>query len=100
MAKKSHIARDKKRLTKVAVFGEKRKKLRLEIIKETDYDKREALSDKLNGMSRDSSSIRVRGRCQCCGRPRGVYRKFGLCRLCLRGVVLMGMVPGVRKASW
>lgn len=100
MAKKSHIARDEKRQRMVTKFGEKRAKLRVAIVNESDYDKRELLLDKLNTMPRDSSPIRVRGRCQSCGRPRGVYRKFGLCRCCLRKAVLMGLVPGIRKASW
>jgi len=44
----------------------------------------------------------VRGyiRCQRCGRSRAVYRKFGLCRICLRVMVHAGEVPGVTKASW
>lgn len=100
MAKKSHIARDDKRQRMVVKFGEKRTKLREAIVKEDDYDKREVLLDKLNAMPRDSSHVRVRGRCQSCGRPRGVFRKFGLCRCCLRVAVLMGLVPGIRKASW
>ena len=43
---------------------------------------------------------RVRNRCNRCGRPRAVYRKFGLCRVCLREMANKGEVPGVRKASW
>ena len=45
--------------------------------------------------------FKVRGytRCQRCGRPRAVYRKFGLCRICLRDLTLNGEVPGVTKAS-
>jgi small subunit ribosomal protein S14 len=39
-------------------------------------------------------------RCQRCGRPRAYYRKFGLCRICLRQLVHAGEVPGVTKASW
>ena len=39
-------------------------------------------------------------RCQKCGRPRSVFRKFGLCRICLRGMVHAGEIPGVTKASW
>ncbi|MDD5529244.1 MAG: type Z 30S ribosomal protein S14 [bacterium] len=39
-------------------------------------------------------------RCQLCGRPRGVYQKFGLCRICFRQLALRGQIPGVRKASW
>lgn len=44
--------------------------------------------------------VRQYNRCQRCGRPRGYYRKFGLCRICLREMALAGLVPGVRKASW
>ncbi len=44
----------------------------------------------------------VRGytRCTKCGRPRSVYRKFGLCRICLRDMALRGELPGVTKSSW
>ncbi len=45
-------------------------------------------------------STRENSRCQRCGRPRAVYRKFGLCRVCLRELALRGELPGVRKASW
>ena len=43
---------------------------------------------------------RVIRRCGLCGRPRAVYRKFGICRICLRNRALLGEVPGMRKASW
>ena len=39
-------------------------------------------------------------RCKRCGRSRAYYRKFGLCRICLREMVHAGEVPGVTKASW
>ncbi len=44
----------------------------------------------------------VRGytRCQRCGRPHSVYRKFGLCRICLREIAHQGLIPGVKKSSW
>ena len=44
--------------------------------------------------------VRVRNRCLRCGRPRGYFRRFQLCRICLRELALEGMIPGVRKASW
>jgi small subunit ribosomal protein S14 len=44
--------------------------------------------------------IRIQMRCKLCGRPRGVYRKFGICRICFRDMATMGLLPGVRKASW
>lgn len=45
-------------------------------------------------------SVRQRNRCKVCGRPRGYYRKFDLCRVCLRKLALEGQVPGVTKSSW
>jgi small subunit ribosomal protein S14 len=45
-------------------------------------------------------STKLRRRCQLCGRPRAVYRKFGLCRICFRQMADQGLIPGVRKASW
>jgi small subunit ribosomal protein S14 len=45
-------------------------------------------------------AVRYRNRCRRCGRPRGYYRKFGLCRCCLRELALAGQLPGVTKASW
>lgn len=44
--------------------------------------------------------VRVRNRCNLCGRPRGYIRRFGLCRICFREQSLKGNVPGVVKASW
>lgn len=46
--------------------------------------------------------FKVRGytRCQLCGRPRAVYRKFRICRICFRNLANEGKIPGVKKASW
>ncbi|MBN1668115.1 MAG: type Z 30S ribosomal protein S14 [Anaerolineales bacterium] len=44
--------------------------------------------------------IRVRNRCQQCGRPRGYMRRFGLCRICFREMALKGQIPGAVKSSW
>jgi len=44
--------------------------------------------------------VRVRNRCKNCGRPRGYYRRFGLCRICLREFALRGEIPGLTKSSW
>ena len=43
---------------------------------------------------------RAKNRCQLCGRPRGYYRKFRICRICFRNLASRGEIPGVRKASW
>lgn len=45
-------------------------------------------------------STREYTRCQRCGRPHGVIRKFGLCRICLREMAYKGEIPGLKKASW
>jgi small subunit ribosomal protein S14 len=45
-------------------------------------------------------STRVIRRCRRCGRPRAFYRKFGVCRICLRDLAHEGAIPGLKKASW
>jgi small subunit ribosomal protein S14 len=49
---------------------------------------------------RPRDKIRIRLRCRLCGRPRAVYRKFGICRICFRDMASNGLIPGVKKASW
>ncbi len=44
--------------------------------------------------------VRAYSRCNRCGRPRAVYRKFGLCRICLRELAHQGVIPGMTKSSW
>ncbi len=44
--------------------------------------------------------VRKYSRCNRCGRPRAVYRKFGLCRICLRDLAHQGVIPGMTKSSW
>ena len=55
---------------------------------------------KLQLLPRNASPVRLRNRCSITGRPRGVYRKFGLGRSKLRDFIMAGEVPGVIKASW
>jgi small subunit ribosomal protein S14 len=45
-------------------------------------------------------STRKYNRCKRCGRPRAYFRKFGLCRICLREIAHQGLIPGVKKSSW
>ncbi len=54
--------------------------------------------DKVKMLPREK--IRIRLRCRMCGRPRAVYRKFGICRICFRDLASSGLIPGVQKASW
>ena len=44
--------------------------------------------------------VRNYTRCRRCGRPRAVFRKFGLCRICLRALAHEGAIPGMTKSSW
>jgi small subunit ribosomal protein S14 len=44
--------------------------------------------------------VRNYTRCRRCGRPRAVFRKFGLCRICLRTLAHQGVIPGMTKSSW
>ncbi|HEV2008209.1 MAG TPA: 30S ribosomal protein S14, partial [Burkholderiales bacterium] len=55
---------------------------------------------KLQKLPRNASPVRLRNRCALTGRPRGVYRKFGLGRSKLRDIAMRGEIPGVIKASW
>ncbi|MGD0309502.1 MAG: type Z 30S ribosomal protein S14 [Acidobacteriota bacterium] len=56
----------------------------------------------LRAKARQAPKFRVRthNRCLRCGRSRGVYRKFQLCRICFRNLALSGEIPGVTKSSW
>ena len=55
---------------------------------------------KLQALPRDASPVRQRNRCAITGRPRGTFRKFGLCRGMIRDAAMRGDIPGLVKASW
>ena len=59
---------------------------------------KKALINKAN--KKPKFKVRAYTRCRRCGRPRSVYRKFGLCRICFRNLALQGYLPGVTKSSW
>ncbi len=101
MAKTCMIAREDKRRRLVQNARVRRANLR-EIIKnpKVGFEEKMAAVVKLNKSPRDESAVRMRTRCQICGRPRAVYRKFGLCRIHLREAAMHGDVPGLVKASW
>ena len=101
MAKTAVINRDKKRRETVKKYAARRKEL-LEITgnQKLSPEERYAAREKLQKLPRDASPVRLRNRCALTGRPRGVYRKFGLGRGKLRILALHGEIPGVIKASW
>ena len=101
MAKTSKVVKNNKRLETVGFYHERRKEL-LKVIKDpnSSYVEKRLAYQKLEKMPRDANPIRLRNRCNLTGRPRGVYRRFGLSRISLREMVNNGLIPGVRKASW
>jgi len=101
MAKLALKLRDQKRRKTVEKFKAKRAELR-EIARDprASDEARDEARAKLQKLPRDASPVRLRNRCALTGRPRGVYRKFGLGRAKLRDIELRGEIPGVIKASW
>ena len=55
---------------------------------------------KVKAARKPKFGVRAYTRCNRCGRPHSVYRKFGLCRVCLRELALAGELPGGTKSSW
>jgi small subunit ribosomal protein S14 len=101
MAKLAVKLREQKRRKLVEKYKAKRAAL-LETLRDpraTDEARDEARL-RLQKLPRDASPVRTRNRCALTGRPRGVFRKFGVARSKLRDLALRGEVPGVIKASW
>ena len=101
MAKTALINRDKKRREIVKKFAARRNELlAIAANPKLSPEDRYAAREKLQKLPRDASPVRLRNRCALTGRPRGVYRKFGIARGKLRLIALHGEIPGVIKASW
>ena len=101
MAKTAVVNRDQKRRLIVKKYAKKRGELLATIgnVKVSD-EERQAARRKVEQLPRDSSPTRLRNRCKLTGRPRGVFRKFGLGRNKLREIAMRGEIPGIVKASW
>lgn len=101
MAKLSLKNREAKRAKMVAKYAAKRAELKAAIdnVKLGDEERMDARM-KLQQLPRNASPVRQRNRCALTGRPRGVFKKFGLCRNKLRDIAMRGEVPGMSKASW
>lgn len=101
MATRSAVAKQKRRERLVQGKWKKRQELKAIIFDlNTSEEEKLAAQNTLNKMPRNSSSVRLRNRCQLTGRARGYLRKFKLSRLCFREMARMGLIPGVVKASW
>jgi len=89
MAKKSWMAREKKRRRLAAKFAERRRAMK----NAGDWAG-------LQKLPRNASPVRLNNRCPITGRTRGFLRKFGVSRIVFRKMALEGKIPGVRKSSW
>ncbi len=101
MAKLALKNREAKRAKMVAKYAAKRAEL-LAIINNAKLSDEDRMAARLKylHLPRNGSPVRQRNRCELTGRPRGYFRKFGLCRNKLREVAMRGEVPGMIKASW
>ena len=101
MAKKSMIARERKRAATVKRYAAKRAEYKRVIRdRHASDEERELAQVKLQALPRNASPVRMRNRCAVSGRPKGFYRKFGLGRNMLRKAAMSGEIPGLSKASW
>ena len=101
MAKLRSINKNERRKKLVKKYANQYAKLKA-IADDESLDDTERLMARLKmaEIPRNANPTRVRNRCTTTGRPRGYYRKFGLCRIELRDLANKGMIPGVTKSSW
>lgn len=100
MTRKSVINRELNREKLVNKYLARRRDLKAKIKSANDYDTIMDLQVSLQKLPLNSNVTRRTFRCEQCGRARGVYRKFKLCRICLRQQLMGGNVTGGRKSSW
>lgn len=100
MAKKSMIERDKKRIKLNQKYALKRTNLLNKYRAEENFNMKLEIHSQLQKLPRNSSKTRIRNRCWKTGRPRGVFRDFGLSRHVVREMAHRCLLPGVRKSSW
>ena len=101
MAKLSSINKNERRKKLVQKYAAKYAKLKAVADDESKDDTERLIARlKLAEIPRNANPTRVRNRCSTTGRPRGVYRKFGLNRIELRDLGNKGLIPGLTKSSW
>lgn len=100
MAKKSMIEREKKRIKLTKKYAQKRTMLLKNYESEKVFTLKLEIHSKLQKLPRNSSKTRIRNRCWKTGRPRGVFRDFGLSRHVVREMAHQCLLPGVTKSSW
>lgn len=101
MAKKGSVERNLKRERLIEKYAAKRAALKAVIMnKDVSPEERFEATLKMAQLPRNSAKNRLRNRCEVTGRPRGVYRKFKMCRIELRTKANQGQIPGMVKSSW
>lgn len=101
MARKASIEKNNKKIATAKKYFKHRRSLREKAIDmKLSDEERQLARTQLQALPRNTSMSRNGTRCSMTGRPRGNYRKFGLCRLAFRKLALDGKLPGVTKASW
>lgn len=100
MAKKSMIERERKRQQLVANYAAKRSAIKEKIKSTTFLQEKLNFHRQLQQLPRNSAFVRLHRRCLLTGRPRGVFRDFGLSRHMLRKMAHECVLPGITKSSW
>ena len=101
MAKLSSVNKNERRKKLVKKYAGRYASLKAKADdKSLDDSERLMARLKMAEIPRNGNPTRVRNRCATTGRPRGYYRKFGLCRIELRDKANKGLIPGVTKSSW
>ena len=100
MAKKGIIEREKNRKKLYEKYRLKRINLLKDYCKTQDFSRKLKIHHRLQKLPRNSARTRIRNRCWKTGRPRGVFRDFGLSRHVIREMAHKCLLPGVKKSSW
>ena len=101
MAKKSSVEKNTRRIRRSKQYAKRWERLR-EVARDKTVPAEERFDAQLRmaELPRNSNPTRIRNRCELTGRPRAVYRRFKLCRVALRDLASVGLIPGVTKSSW
>lgn len=94
------LMRELKRVKMVEKYKVRREQLKKLRKSSNDFQVILEAQEKLSKLPVNSNAVRHTTRCQQCGRTHAVYRKFNLCRICLRQQLMVGNIPGGRKSSW
>ena len=101
MAKKSSVEKNNRRIRRSKQYAKRWERLR-EVARDKTVPAEERFDAQLRmaELPRNTNPTRIRNRCELTGRPRAVYRRFKLCRVALRDLASVGLIPGVTKSSW